>query len=98
MVFTTLLLYVEVKIHEKCYCLMKAMLSVGQKFRNLMQTLLNSVNGQTMIHRQIYSFESLFLHKKKEKVLKVFLLDTSACNYNLHKGFLGPLNNQIIGR
>ena len=43
MVFTTLLLYVEVKIHEKCYCLMKAMLSVGQNFRNLMQTLLNSV-------------------------------------------------------
>ena len=51
-----------------------------------------------MIHRQIYSFESLFLHRKKEKVLKVFLSDTSACNYNLHKGFLGPLNNQIIGR
>ena len=42
MVFTKLL-YVEVKIHEKCYCLMKAMLIVGQKFRNSMQTLLNSV-------------------------------------------------------
>ena len=39
-----------------------------------------------MVHRSFYSFESVFLNIRKEKVVKAFLLNTLTLDYDRHKG------------
>ena len=43
-----------------------------------------------MIHKLVNSFQSLFIQRNKEKVVKAFFLKLLALDYDRRKGFVRP--------